>query len=74
MGRDVGSPPTARTYAISEQPGSGQYRCQKCQKFVTVLLGPEEQLPPCGNCGSDKAVRYAAEDTEAEISHGPGSA
>lgn len=56
---------------IGEQPGNGCYRCCKCGSYVARLLSPEEQLPPCENCGSAEDVRYQAEDNEASQSHGP---
>lgn len=60
------------TYAIGDQPGNGTYRCCQCGEYMARLLGPEEQLPPCENCGSSDAVRYKTEDREANQSHGPG--
>jgi DNA-directed RNA polymerase subunit RPC12/RpoP len=59
------------TYSIGDQPGNGTYRCSQCGKYVAKLLSPEEQLPPCENCGSSDHVRYKAEDREAKQSHGP---
>jgi DNA-directed RNA polymerase subunit RPC12/RpoP len=60
-----------KTYVIGDQPGNGTYRCCQCGKYVARLLSPEEQLPPCENCGSNEHVRYKAEDREAKQSHGP---
>jgi DNA-directed RNA polymerase subunit RPC12/RpoP len=60
-----------KTFAIGDQPGNGSYRCSKCGTYVAQLLSPEEQLPPCENCGSDDDVRYQPEDKEAAQSHGP---
>ncbi|MDZ4656994.1 MAG: hypothetical protein SH868_05375 [Bythopirellula sp.] len=62
---------TTTQFSIGEQPGNGSYRCSKCGTYVARLLGPEEQLPPCENCGSAKDVRYQVEDEEATQSHGP---
>jgi DNA-directed RNA polymerase subunit RPC12/RpoP len=59
------------SFSVGEQPGSGEYRCCKCGTYVARLLGPEEQLPPCENCGSADDVRYQAKDNEASQSHGP---
>lgn len=60
-----------QTFSIGDQPGNGTYRCTQCKTYVTRLLGPEEQLPPCENCGSNEDVRYQPEDQEAVQSHGP---
>ena len=60
-----------KSFSIGDQPGSGCYRCTNCGKYVARLLGPEEQLPPCENCGSSGGVHYHAEDKEATQSHGP---
>jgi hypothetical protein len=62
---------TTQTFAIGDQPGNGCYRCCKCGNYIARLLGPEEQLPPCENCGSADDVRYQVEDKEATQSHGP---
>ena len=62
---------TQTTYKIGSQPGNGKYLCQRCHKYVAQLLGPEEQLPPCEECGSDDSVEYCAIDKEAYTSHGP---
>jgi hypothetical protein len=61
---------TAR-YSIGEQPGNGSYRCCKCGTYVARLLSPEEQLPPCENCGSAEDVQYRPEDKEATQSKCP---
>jgi hypothetical protein len=58
------------SYAIGDTAGTGSYRCCKCQAYVAVLMGPEDQLPPCENCGSDDDVRYEPIDEDAEQSHG----
>ena len=59
------------TFRIGDQPGTGDYRCLKCGKYVASLLKPEDQIPPCKNCDSAPDVRYEVENREAAVSRGP---
>ncbi len=57
-------------FPIAEQPGTGVYRCTKCDDFEVTVTGPEDQLPPCANCGSAPDVLYMPMDENARVSHG----
>ena len=58
------------TYAIGDIAGTGAYRCCRCHDYVAKLTGPEDQIPPCENCGTLPDVRYEPWNEEAVISHG----
>lgn len=47
-----------RLYDIGEKPGKGTYRCVNCKKWTVTLDDDDDQLPPCGTCGSGQHVKY----------------
>lgn len=60
-----------QTFGVGDQPGTGKYRCCKCDSYVVALIHPTDQIPPCKNCDSSPDVRFKAENEEATTSHGP---
>lgn len=62
--------PPAGSHPIGERCGTGTYRCVSCNSFEVLIRDPEDQLPPCDNCGSGPNVRYLPMDENARISGG----
>jgi DNA-directed RNA polymerase subunit RPC12/RpoP len=54
--------------SIGEMPGAGRYRCVQCHSYVAFLRDPEDQLPPCPNCGVRPCVKYEPFDAVAVMS------
>jgi DNA-directed RNA polymerase subunit RPC12/RpoP len=54
--------------SIGEMPGAGRYRCVHCHSYIAFLRDPEDQLPPCPNCGVRQYVKYEPYDAVAAMS------
>ena len=54
--------------SIGDMPGAGQYRCVHCHSYIAFLRDPEDQLPPCPNCGVRQYVKYEPSDSVAAVS------
>jgi hypothetical protein len=45
-------------YDMGEEPGRGTYRCARCDRWRVTLDKASDRLPPCGDCGPGRKVKY----------------